>query len=94
MPETMFFGMKYDDLAGYNDLLAHAEQRLLQLLEGALAYHARHGLTTFVGNFLVPQQNSMGRLWPTTMRAIPSGLCARSTTALPNMSPNIPTFIC
>jgi hypothetical protein len=64
MPETLFFGLKHDDLVGYNDALTHAEQRLLQLLEGALVYYTRHGLTAFVGNFLVPQQNSMGRLLP------------------------------
>lgn len=63
-PETMFFPLKYDDIDGYDQALVHAKQRLLQLLDGSVAYHARHGLTTFVANFLAPQQNSMGRLLP------------------------------
>lgn len=62
MPEALFFPLNYDDLAGFNAALEHCEQRLLQLLEGAVAYHARHGITTFVTNFMCPQQNSMGRL--------------------------------
>lgn len=64
MPESMFMNLSWDDRAGFEACLAHSERVLLQLLEGALAYNEKFGLTTFVGNFLCPQANSMGRLLP------------------------------
>lgn len=63
MPETMFSCLAWDDTAGFEQAFAHSERALVQILDGALAYNTRHGLTTFVGNFLVPQANTMGRLF-------------------------------
>jgi FkbH-like protein len=64
MPETMFMPLAWDDTAGFNWCSVLSERFLVQLLTGALAYNERHGLTTFVTNFLAPQANSMGRLLP------------------------------
>jgi FkbH-like protein/FkbM family methyltransferase len=63
MPETMFMALAWDDFAGYERCYSHSERVLIQLLTGALVYNERHGVTTFVTNFLAPQANSMGRLF-------------------------------
>jgi hypothetical protein len=62
MPEAMFFNLRYDDLAGFERVLAESELRLMHMLNGATGYGVAHGLPTFIANFLLPQQNSMGRL--------------------------------
>ncbi len=64
MPETMFMALAWDDTAAFENCFQHSRQVLVQLLDGALAYNERHGLTSFVANFLCPQANSMGRLLP------------------------------
>ena len=62
MPEAMFFNLRYDDLVGFERVLAESELRLMHMLNGATGYGVAHGLPTFIANFLLPQQNSMGRL--------------------------------
>jgi FkbH-like protein len=63
-PETMFFQLPWNDRSAFEACLAQSEQILLQLLTGALQYNEKYGLTTFVGNYLCPQANAMGRLLP------------------------------
>lgn len=64
LPEAAYFNLRYDDVAGYQELFSIARERLLQFLDEAMRWNKRHSLLTFVGNFLVPQQNPMGRLLP------------------------------
>ena len=64
MPEGMFMGLSWHDLAGFQKCFAYSQQVLVQLLDGVLTYNTRYGLTSFVTNFLCPQANSMGRLQP------------------------------
>ena len=61
MPEGMFFNLAHDDLPAYEAALAEADLRLRHMLNGALSYHAAHGLPAMIANFLPPQQNAMGR---------------------------------
>jgi HAD superfamily phosphatase (TIGR01681 family) len=49
--------------AAYDDLFASVTTWLSQYLDIALAWNTKHGLLTFVSNFLVPQQNPLGRLF-------------------------------
>jgi FkbH-like protein len=64
LPDHAFFRMDYNDLAVYEKLLEDAKQRLSQFLAAAMRWNIDHGMLTFVCNFLVPQQNPMGRLLP------------------------------
>ena len=52
-----------DDLA-YEKAFEEALQRLRQYLQIALGWNAKHSILTFCANFLVPQQNPMGRFAP------------------------------
>lgn len=48
----------------YQTALETAKANLEVLLEASLEYHSTFGILTFVGNFFVPQQNTLGRLLP------------------------------
>lgn len=63
-PEQLTMRLKYHDSNAYESAFLESEQRLVQLLDGALDYQRSNKLLTFVANFLVPQQNSMGRMMP------------------------------
>jgi len=45
-------------------VMTHALAHLEAFLENYLGYHTRHGLTTFVTGFIVPQRNPLGRMMP------------------------------
>lgn len=64
LQEHHYFRLSYDDLKGYEALLESVKDNLYRILDGALAYNQNHGMLTFISNFLVPQQNAMGRLLP------------------------------
>lgn len=77
MPEGMFFNLRHADLAAYERALAESELRLMHMLNGSTGYGAAHGLPTFIANFLLPQQNSMGRLLPQNDARNPAWFVAR-----------------
>ncbi len=62
--EEIHFNLGYDDLAAHQALYEQARGLLAPMLAEAMAYNSRHGLLSFVSNFLVPQQNPLGRLLP------------------------------
>lgn len=64
LPETTYLALPYDDKASFLRLFEESKLRLAQLLDAALAWNREHGLLTFVCNYMVPQQNPMGRLLP------------------------------
>ena len=64
LPETFYLGLAYSDEAGATALFQGACERLDVVLHAALKWNARHGLLTFVTNFMLPQQNPDGRLLP------------------------------
>jgi FkbH-like protein len=64
IPERLYFGLSYSDLAGHQQAFDVARERLLQMLHGMLAYRTRRQLTTFVTNYMTQQQNAVGRLMP------------------------------
>src|SRR6516164_6754579 len=64
MPEGLYFRLRYDRPELFAAAFDESVNRLVQLLAGALRYNEQRNLLTFVANFLVPQQNSLGRLLP------------------------------
>ncbi|MFZ4115788.1 MAG: HAD-IIIC family phosphatase [Chthoniobacterales bacterium] len=64
MPESLYFSLAYQESQAYKNAFEKSLQLLELFLDQALDYHKKYSLTTFVTNFLVPQQNSMGRLFP------------------------------
>ncbi|WP_187274818.1 MULTISPECIES: HAD-IIIC family phosphatase [unclassified Methylobacterium] len=64
LPDNSFAHLRYHRPDEYPALFAAAEQRLMMMLDAAMAWNKTSGLTTFVVNFLRPQQNPLGRLTP------------------------------
>lgn len=64
LPESIYFRLGHTDLEGHEAAFATARERLIQMLHGALAYRDRQPILTFVANYVLPQQNPMGRLLP------------------------------
>ncbi len=64
VPEHSWFRLRYEDDAAYDTLFAECCARIALFLPQALRWNIEHNLLTFVGNFLTPQQNAMGRLLP------------------------------
>jgi FkbH-like protein len=60
--DTEYLNIKYYDTGAYESLLAGAKSFILMNFERICAYNAEFGITTFVLNFVTPQQNPMGRL--------------------------------
>ncbi len=51
-------------MAAFEELFGSVKAWLSQYLDIALVWNTRHGLLSFVSNFMVPQQNPLGRLLP------------------------------
>lgn len=64
LPETEYLPLSYQDEGAYEALFARASERVTRFLEAMARWNIEHGLLSFVSNFLVPQQNPMGRLLP------------------------------
>jgi FkbH-like protein len=64
MREHMHFGLSYSDPEAFELLFESARDRLSQTLAELMRWNKTFGILTFVCNFLVPQQNPMGRLLP------------------------------
>jgi FkbH-like protein len=64
IPEASYFRLSWSDLDAYRRLFDDACARMAGMLEEALRWNRTHGMLSFVCNFLVPQQNQMGRLLP------------------------------
>lgn len=64
LPETAFWGLDYTTEEPFQALFAETKQRVIYFLQAALRWNVQYGLLTFVCNFLTPQQNPMGRLFP------------------------------
>ncbi|HEY1772218.1 MAG TPA: HAD-IIIC family phosphatase [Gammaproteobacteria bacterium] len=64
LPDQAFFRLGYSDISAYEKLLEDAKQRMSQFLAAAMRWNTEHGMLSFVCNFMVPQQNPMGRLLP------------------------------
>ena len=64
MHDSMTMRLRADDLEGYKAAFAQSRQRLVMLLDGALQYNRENQIPAFVGNFMLPQQNGLGRLMP------------------------------
>ena len=64
LPERDHFVLSYSDPAAHERLFETARDRLSEWLGELMRWNTAHGILTFVCNFLVPQQNPMGRLLP------------------------------
>jgi FkbH-like protein len=62
--ENTYNHLAYADLAAYEALFANACAWLTQYLDIALAWNTAHWIQSFVTNFMVPQQSTLGRLLP------------------------------
>ena len=63
LPERLVFGLS-SELGDFERLFETARSRLSDGLGELMRWNKAHGILTFVCNFLVPQQNPMGRLLP------------------------------
>ena len=64
VPEAAYFRIAAGDTEAYQALFDGSCTRLAQFLRSAMRWNIEHGIPTFVFNYLVPQQNPMGRLLP------------------------------
>ena len=64
MREPMYFALPYSDRAAFEALFEKVRANLGQALSELMRWNQEHGILTFVCNFLVPQQNPLGRLLP------------------------------
>ena len=64
MREPMYFALPYSDRAAFEALFETVRANLAQVLSELMRWNQEHGVLTFVCNFLVPQQNPLGRLLP------------------------------
>jgi FkbH-like protein len=64
LPEQAYMRLSYTDTAGFEDLYRHAKDSVAVYLREMLRWNREHGTLTFLGGFLSPQQNAMGRLLP------------------------------
>ena len=62
--EHTYFGLPYSDATAFERLFDAVCGRLTDMLHDLMRWNRAHGVLTFVCNFLVPQQNPMGRLLP------------------------------
>ncbi len=62
--ESHYLGVDFHNPAALNSLKESAISHLKLFLENYLGYNTRHGLTSFVTGFIVPQQNPLGRMMP------------------------------
>jgi FkbH-like protein len=64
IPEQLYFGLPFADPDASRRAFETASERLSQFLDAALGWAKQHHILTFVTNFMLPQQNPMGRLLP------------------------------
>jgi FkbH-like protein len=62
--EHTYFGLPFSDAAAFERLFDAVCGRLTDMLHDLMRWNRAHGVLTFVCNFLVPQQNPIGRLLP------------------------------
>ena len=84
MPEQQYMRLDYADISAYESFFNSAIEHLHQMLDGALAYSRRFGKLTFVVNYLVPQQNPLGRLLPKSDLRNPAYFCQQLNAEIEN----------
>jgi FkbH-like protein len=62
--EHDYFRLSQSDTEKFESLLERCKERIRQFLDGSLIWNVGHGIVSFIYNFMVPQQNPMGRLLP------------------------------
>jgi FkbH-like protein len=85
MPDDLFWRLDPADLAVHTDTFNQVRDRLRQQLTSILGWNLRFGILTFVTNFMVPQQNPMGRLFPRYDLRNPAYFIDRLNEALEQM---------
>jgi len=64
MPESLYMRLGWSDPSAFEAAFQTARERLYMMLDAGLGWNEKHGLLTFVANFMAPQQNSVGRTAP------------------------------
>ncbi len=62
--DDMFTYLDHDDVAAHEAAFARACANLARQLASKLTWNTRHGILTFVFNFMQPQHTAMGRFFP------------------------------
>jgi FkbH-like protein len=63
-PENLFLRLDYQNIKATKNAFKKSVELLELFFDYVLEYQRKYSLTTFVTNFLVPQQNPLGRLFP------------------------------
>lgn len=63
-PEQLTMRLQHQNPEEYKNAFEESTTRLFQMLDGALHYQDKHKILTFVANFMLPQQNALGRMLP------------------------------
>lgn len=64
LPDASFASLDQTDTAGHEKLFTHVVGGIRRLLKTSMQWNKKYGILTFVFPFIVPQQNSVGRLMP------------------------------
>jgi FkbH-like protein len=64
LPDTTLWRLPHESIEAHENAFGQVCERLAFQLRSRMEWNARHGLLTFVMNFLVPQRNPMGCLFP------------------------------
>lgn len=64
LPDGSYFRLNYKNLSDYQELFECCKDKVDRYLADMMLWNSKHGILTFVPNFLVPQANPMGRLLP------------------------------
>jgi FkbH-like protein len=64
MPETTYSHLRYADTTAHEALFDQVCLNLTCMIDAWMKWNRSFGIVTFVANFMVPQQNPMGKLLP------------------------------
>ncbi len=64
LPPRAYYRSSYDDIGAHERLFSETRERLLQFLDGTLRWNRELSIPAFVTNFMLPQQNPLGKLLP------------------------------
>ncbi|MDE2364779.1 MAG: HAD-IIIC family phosphatase [Hyphomicrobiales bacterium] len=64
LPDGAHWNLPWDDLAAHEAAFERSSAYLREAIRQSLKWNQKHGLLTFVLNYMRPQQNPMGRLLP------------------------------
>ena len=64
LPERSYFCLSHEDINAHKQLFHESIGRLTLILNEMMRWNAERNILSFVTNFMIPQQNPMGKLLP------------------------------